>query len=116
MPQQATLEQNARLVAIFSVGEAVIHLRITRPRVVGQQELDRALAALAAGDSGTTRHELLRFAGEQRVGAAREAIAGMRARAAAMAIVDALARRAEFFSSTQVLQWGGLSANRIVVP
>lgn len=112
MPPQATLEQNAELVAVFSVGEAVIDLRNTRPRVVGQRELDRALAALAAGDLGTTRHELLRFTGTQRVGAGREALAGMRARAAATAILDALARRAEFFSSTQVLLWGGPSILR----
>ena len=115
---EAALEQSAQLVAAFSVGQAVIHLRTMRPRVARQQELDRALSALAAGDVGRARRAFVHFANGQNEGAAPEALVGMRARAAATAIIDALARRPEFFTSTQQLLWGGPSILRagIIVP
>lgn len=115
---QATLEQSAQLVAAFSVGESVIRLRTMRPRVARQPELDLALGALAAGDVGGARLAFVHFTNGQNEGAAPEALVGMRARAAATAIIDALARRPEFFTSTQQLLWAGPSILRagIIVP
>jgi uncharacterized membrane protein YccC len=100
MPQQATLEEIARLVAVLSVGEAIIHLRKLRTFVAGKEELDQALACLAAGNLSGTRRELVRFTKEQQKGGVREALVGMRARAAAKAIMAALAQRTQFFSSS----------------
>jgi uncharacterized membrane protein YccC len=100
MPRQATLEEIARLVAVLSIGEAVINLRQSRVCIPGKGELDRALSCLAAGNLSETRRELTRFIKEQREGSAREALAGMRARAAAKIIIGALAQRGQFFGST----------------
>jgi uncharacterized membrane protein YccC len=99
MPRQATLEEIARLVAVLSIGEAVINLRRSRACSHGNMELDRALAYLAAGNLSETRRELTCFIEEQPEGPAREALAGMRARAAAKIIMRALAQRSQFFGS-----------------
>jgi hypothetical protein len=98
---EATPEQLARLVAALSVGEAVIHLRNNRPRLAAREALDRALAALAALDTAAVRYWLSRFGVQQPNGEGREALTGMRGRAAATVISDALTRHSDFFDATR---------------
>jgi uncharacterized membrane protein YccC len=112
MPEVATPLQLAQLLAALSTGEAVIDLRSARPRLAGQDLLDRALASLAEPDSVAARYWLSRFntaqelgttqepGAMQQLGTAPEALAGMRGRAAATVIADALARHGAFFDTT----------------
>jgi hypothetical protein len=101
MPEQATSLQRAQILAALSAGEAVIDLRDTRAELEGRSALDRALASLAAPNSAGARHWLARFSTEQALGAAPEALLGMRGRAAAAVIAETLARHETFFDSTE---------------
>jgi uncharacterized membrane protein YccC len=99
MPQQATFDDVARLLAALSIGEAVIYLRNARSGLPGRDALDRSLGRLAAGDWRGARRELDQFGAAQIEVADSTALARMRARAAASAIVEALDRHAPYFAS-----------------
>jgi uncharacterized membrane protein YccC len=99
MPQQATFDDAARLLAALSIGEAVIYLRDARSGLPGRDALDRSFRRLAVADWGGARREFMQFGASQTEVAASEALAGMRARAAASAIAEALDRHAQYFAS-----------------
>jgi uncharacterized membrane protein YccC len=99
MPEQATLEQEAELLAGLSVGEASIALLEARPHVPGGDALDHAFACLAGANVTGTREWLARFCDQQPEGATAEAQRGMRAAVEATLIADALTRHAGFFVS-----------------
>jgi uncharacterized membrane protein YccC len=99
MPEQATLEQEAELLAGLSVGEALIALLETRPHVPGGDALDHAFACLAEANIVGAREWLARFCLQQTEGATAEAQRGMRAAVSATLIADALTRHAHFFGS-----------------
>jgi len=99
MPAQATLEQEAELLAGLSVGEASIALLEIRPRVPGGDALGHALACLAVADVSGTRQWLARFCVQQPEGATPEAQRGIRAAVEAALICDALSHHGAFFAS-----------------
>jgi uncharacterized membrane protein YccC len=99
MPEQATLEQEAQLLAGLSVGEASIALLEARPHLPRGDALDHAFACLAEANVAGTREWLARFCAQQSGGATAEAQRGMRAAVQATLIADALTRHARFFAS-----------------
>jgi uncharacterized membrane protein YccC len=99
MPAQATLEQEAELLAGLSVGEALITLLEIRPHVQGGDTLGHAFACLAVADVDGTRQWLARFCVQQPEGATPEAQRGLRVAVEATLIADALSRHAAFFAS-----------------
>jgi uncharacterized membrane protein YccC len=99
MPEQATLEQEAELLAGLSVGEASISLLEARPHVPGGDALDHAFACLAGAKVAETREWLARFCVQQPEGSTAEAQRGMRAAVEATLVADALTRHAGFFAS-----------------
>jgi uncharacterized membrane protein YccC len=99
MPQQATLDQEAQLLAGLSVGEASIALLEARPHLPGGDALDHAFACLAEANVAGTHDWLMRFCAEQPGGATAEAQHGMHAAVQATLIADALNRHAGFFAS-----------------
>lgn len=99
MPEQATLEEEAELLAGLSVGEASIALLEAGPHVPGAAALDRAFACLAGADVVGTREWLERFRVQQLQAARLEVEPGMRAAVEATLMADALTRHARFFAS-----------------
>jgi hypothetical protein len=99
MPEQATLDQDAQLLAGLSVGEASIALLEARPHLPGGDALDHAFACLAEANVDAARHWLVRFCAQQPEGATAEAQRGMHAAVQATLIADALTRHARFFAS-----------------
>ena len=97
LPAQATLEDEALLLAGLSVGEAAIALVSARRRLAAQDALDRAFASLAEADVAGTRRWLAAFRDGQ--AGERPVPAGFHAAAIATLIDDALARHPEFFGS-----------------
>jgi uncharacterized membrane protein YccC len=98
LPPEATLEQHAQLITTLSIGDAVIYLR--RPHDLAERaSLERALAALAAGDVATSRAWFRRFgvAEAGRPEGARPTV--MRCRVAAALIIDALDQHTAFFAT-----------------
>jgi uncharacterized membrane protein YccC len=99
MPEQATLEQEAELLAGLSVGEASIALLEARPHVPGGDALDHAFASLARANVVEAREWLARFCAHQSEGDTATAQRGMRAAVEAALIADALTQHADFFAS-----------------
>jgi uncharacterized membrane protein YccC len=99
MPQQATLEQEAQLLAGLSVGEASIALLEARPHLPGGDALDHAFACLAEANLAGTREWLVRFCAQLPGGTTAEVQRGMHAAVQATLIADALTRHARFFAS-----------------
>jgi uncharacterized membrane protein YccC len=99
MPEQASLEQEAQLLAGLSVGEASITLLEARPHLPGSDALDRAFVCLAEANVAGARDWLARFCAEQPGDASPEAQRGMYAAVQATLIADALTRHAGFFAS-----------------
>jgi fusaric acid resistance family protein len=99
MPEQATLEQEAELLAGLSVGEASIALLEARPHVTGGDALDHAFASLARANVVEAREWLARFCAHQSEGDTATAQRGMRAAVEAALIADALTQHADFFAS-----------------
>ena len=99
MPAQATLEQEAELLAGLSVGEASIALLEIRPQAPGGDALGQAFACLAGRDVSGTREWLARFCVQQPEGSTFEALRGIRAAVEATLIADALTRHGRFFAS-----------------
>jgi uncharacterized membrane protein YccC len=99
MPEQATLDQEAELLACLSVGESSIALLQARPHVPGGDALDHAFACLSGAKVAETREWLARFCLQQPEGSTAEAQGGMRAAVEATLVADALTRHAGFFAS-----------------
>jgi uncharacterized membrane protein YccC len=99
MPEQASLEQEAQLLAGLSVGEASIKLLEARPHLPGSDAVDRAFVCLAEANVAGARDWLARFCTEQPGDASPEALRGMYAAVQATLIADALTRHAGFFAS-----------------
>jgi uncharacterized membrane protein YccC len=99
MPEQASLEQEAELLAGLSVGEASIKLLEARPHLPGSDALDRAFVCLAEANVAGARDWLARFCAAQPGCASPEAQRGMYAAVQATLIADALTRHADFFAS-----------------
>jgi uncharacterized membrane protein YccC len=99
MPEQATLEQEAELLAGLSVGEATIALLGVRPDLPGRDALDHALECLAGANVAGAREWLARFCVQQAGVATAEAQRGVHAAVQATLIADALTRHARFFAS-----------------
>ena len=98
MPEQATLEQEAELLACLSVGEASIALLEARPHVSGGDALDHAFTCLARANATAAHEWLARFCVQQPEGATAAAQPGMRAAVEAKLITDALTRHPNFFA------------------
>lgn len=88
LPPQATSEEAGSLMALLSLGQAVIHLRIAASRdpIIG--ELQRAIDALATGQLAMAREALQRLAPQP-----------VRARAAVEVIIDAIDLHAELLTA-----------------
>jgi hypothetical protein len=99
MPEQATLEQEAELLAGLSVGEATIALLEVRPDLPGRDALDHAFECLVGANVAGAREWLARFCVQQAGVATAEAQRGVHAAVQATLIADALTRHARFFSS-----------------
>ena len=102
MPAQATPEQLSHLELALSVGEALIYLRNSRPKLSGCTALDLAFASLAAADQASASAWLSDFSARQDRAAT---LLAMRGRAAATLIVDALTRRVGFLGTAKELWW-----------
>jgi hypothetical protein len=98
MPQQATLEEEAELLATLSVGEASIALLDAGSHRSPGDTLDRAFACLAEANVAEAHAALIRFAAQQPKAGPGEGERGMDAAVHATLISDALARHPPFFS------------------
>ena len=98
MPKEASLEQEAALLATFSVGEAAIALLAARPLCQEPDLLDRAFACLARARVEEARGCLVRFAAAQGLAPLAEGSARIKAAGEATLIADALQRHAGFFA------------------
>jgi uncharacterized membrane protein YccC len=98
MPQQATLEEEAELLAALSVGEAAIALLDAQPHHSPGNTMDLAFACLAKANVVDARAALIRFAAQQPAAGPTEDQRGMYAAAQATLIADALAWHPVFFS------------------
>jgi uncharacterized membrane protein YccC len=102
MPAQATPEQLSQLESALSVGEALIYLRNSRPKLSERTALDQAFASIAAADEDSASVWLSEFNMQQDRTAT---LVAMRSRAAATSIVDALARSVGFLGAAKELRW-----------
>jgi len=101
LPVQASLEQEAQLVAALSAGEAAITLRGARPYPSAGRTLDQAFAELAEANVAAAHERLTRFSADQ-VGEAKvEPRRALQAAVQATLIADALSRHSRFFSRTR---------------
>jgi len=101
LPVQASLEQEAQLVAALSAGEAAITLRGARPYPSSGRTLDQAFAELAEANVAAAHEGLTRFSAHQ-VGEAKvEPRRALQAAVQATLIADALSRHPRFFSRTR---------------
>ncbi|HYZ63452.1 MAG TPA: FUSC family protein [Acetobacteraceae bacterium] len=107
MPATAPQEQLSQLIAALSSGEAVIQLRDWRETFVGTDRLDRALAALGAGDIPGTRYWLADFVAVLSHSEASGSLAALRGQAAASVVRDALASHPAFFADAPWLRGPG---------
>ena len=101
LPDQAEPFQRAQLVAALSVGSATIRLRRIVGRLIPQEDLDAALAALAQGDiEDATRR--FAFVDRDLASASKEGLSAadaLQARASILAMSDALCQYASYFGS-----------------
>jgi Fusaric acid resistance protein family len=100
MPQEATLEEEAQLLAALSVGEAAITLLELRPDLSTGDTLDQALAELAEGDVAAAQESLARFSAEQSQGTPKGG-RGMSGALQATLIADALLRHRRLFARVE---------------
>jgi uncharacterized membrane protein YccC len=101
LPVQASLEQEAQLVAALSAGEAAITLRGARPCPSARRTLDQAFAELAEANVGAAHERLTRFSAYQVREAEVEPQRALQAAVQATLIADALDRHPRFFSRTR---------------
>jgi uncharacterized membrane protein YccC len=98
MPQEATLEQEAQLLATLSVGEAAIALLSARPGSDGGSALDFALAHLAGGEVDKARKGFVQFATSDSQPQLTDYHRGMESAVQATLIADALGQHRRYFS------------------
>ena len=98
MPEQATLEDEAELLAALSVGEASIALLAAPDAVEARDTLDRALACLAKANATEAHVDFVRFVAAQSEPRPAPSEPGTDAAAQATLIADALRRHGPFFS------------------
>ena len=98
MPEQATLEEEAELLAALSVGEACIGLLAASDALEVRATVDRALAWLAVGNAAQAHEDLVRFATAHSSRPSGLGERGTEAAAQATLIADALRRHGPFFS------------------
>jgi uncharacterized membrane protein YccC len=101
LPVQASLEQEAQLVAALSAGEAAVSLRGARPYPSAGRTLDQAFAELAEADVAAAREGLTRFSADQVREKEVEPQRALQAAVQATLIADALDRHPHFFSRTR---------------
>ncbi len=101
LPVQASLEQEAQLVAALSAGEAAITLRGARPYPSAGRTLDQAFAELAEANVAAAHERLTRFSAHQVREAEVEPQRALQAAVQATLIADALDRHPRFFSRTR---------------
>jgi len=101
LPVQASLEQEAQLVAALSAGEAAITLRATRPYPSAGRTLDQAFAELAEANVAAAHEGLTRFSAQQVREAEVDPQRALQAAVQATLIADALDRHPRFFSRTR---------------
>ena len=101
LPVQASLEQEAQLVAALSAGEAVITLRGAGPYPSAGRTLDQAFVELAEANVAAAHERLTRFSAHQVREAEVEPQRALQAAVQATLIADALDRHARFFSRTR---------------
>jgi len=101
LPVQASLEQEAQLVAALSAGEAAITLRGARPYPSSGRTLDQAFAELAEANVAAAHERLTRFSADQVSEAELEPQRALQAAVQATLIADALDRHPRFFSRTR---------------
>jgi uncharacterized membrane protein YccC len=98
LPAQTTLEEGAQMLAVLSVGEAVIILRDGDVHPPAGRDTDRALANLAAGDIAGARQVFAAISAPG-IEAGDEPPTALSVRAAAAVIVEALTRHHVFFEA-----------------
>ena len=98
LPVQASLEEEAQLVAALSAGEAAITLRGARPSPSAERTLDQAFAELAEANVTAAHARLTRFSAHQVTEAEVEPQRALQAAVQATLIADALDRHPRFFS------------------
>jgi uncharacterized membrane protein YccC len=98
LPEQATLDQQAQLLAGLSVGEASLALLQVRPHLAQGEALDHAFARLAEANVDEALEWFSRFHAQQR-DAASETPDAMHACVYATLIGEALRRHREYFAS-----------------
>ena len=98
MPEQATLEEEAELLAALSVGENCIGLLAASDALEVRATVDRALAWLAVGNAAQAHEDLVRFATAHSAPPSGLGERGTDAAAQATLIADALRRHGPFFS------------------
>ena len=101
LPDHAEPLQRAQLVAALSVGSAMIRLRRIIGQLIGQEDLDAALAALAQGDTERATRRLA-FVDRELASASGEGLSAadtLRARASILAVSDALSQYASYFGA-----------------
>lgn len=109
MPQEASLEEVAELLATLSVGDAAIALLAARPECdapgvphcAGREVLDRAFACLTAGRAAQSRDAFLHLAARQSEPPPARERRGVDVSVQATLIADALQRHLRFFSRVQ---------------
>jgi uncharacterized membrane protein YccC len=101
LPVQASLEQEAQLVAALSAGEAAITLRGAGPYLSAGRTLDQAFVELAEANVAAAHERFARFSAHQVSQAEVEPQRALQAAVQATLIADALDRHACFFSRTR---------------
>jgi len=99
MPYQASLEEQAELLATFSVGEAALALLTARPNSPARDVLDRALACLAEARIAEAHDLFVRFADSQDALPSRNDPKAIDSAVQATVIADALQRHQGFFAN-----------------
>jgi hypothetical protein len=104
LPDQAEPLQRAQLVAALSVGNEVIRLRQSAPRLGLGTDLEAALAALAQGHSAIATARLTRLDRylASRPATGPESQLALRARSNILAISEALTQHASYFDAGAV--------------
>jgi len=98
MPAQATLEEEAELLAALSVGEASIALLAVVDSVAARDTLACALASLARANASEAHHSFVRFAAAQRAWCPPRNEGFVDAASQATLVADALRRHGSFFA------------------
>ena len=101
LPVEASLEQEAQLVAALSAGEAAITLRGARPYASAGRTLNRAFADLAEANVAAARERFTRFSALEVREADVEPQQALQSAVQATLIADALDRHSHFFSRTR---------------